>query len=63
MASAAKKKKEEPDFQIVFKNDLPKELWRQFQEGVISANLKEQVPAHLQEELVDKFVEAGLMAP
>lgn len=63
MASTTKRKKKEDDFQIVFKNDLSPELWRQFQEGVISANLKEQVPAHLQEQLVDKFVEAGLMVP
>ena len=62
MAAAVKKKKKKPEFQIIFMNDLSPELFRRFQEDVISANLKEQVPSHMREGLIDRFVEAGLMA-
>jgi len=51
------------DVEIVFKNTPSLEDWRAFRESVISANMQEHIPEHLQQPLLDKFVEAGLMAP
>lgn len=51
------------DVEITFKNKPSPESWRKFKESIISANLQEHVPAHLQKPLLDKFVDAGLMAP
>lgn len=59
----ARKEKKEQEFKIVFENDIDPELFREFREGIISANIQEYVPAHQQEELLNKFVEAGLMTP
>jgi len=58
-----KKKSHSCDIKIVFNNRLSPESWRQFRESVISANVREHVPVHLQKPFLDKFVEAGLMAP
>lgn len=63
MAGKTSDVKKKDYIEIAFMNDPAPELWRQFREGVISANLSVQVPAHLQEPLVDEFIKAGLMAP
>ena len=50
------------DIKIELINDLPAEVWQEFLEGVLSANLKEQIPADDQERLLRAFVEAGLIS-
>lgn len=59
-----KKRNEVPyEVKIVFENKPSPEIYRQYIEGVISANIQEHVPTHRQEQLLNEFVKAGLMAP
>ena len=62
-ASRQKKSSNKYEIEIVFNNKPAPEAWRDFEENVIGANMREHIPAHLQRPLLDKFIESGLMAP
>ena len=57
-----KKKLRTDDIEIIFVNKPSANIWTKYRESVISANIEEHIPAHLQKLLLSEFVEAGLMA-
>ena len=57
------RKKKEPEVIVRFANKPCPTLLRLFKQGVISENLRAHIPPNQQRALLDRFVEAGYMAP